>query len=758
MNVERRVCNRQTIEDFLADRLSDEDVRAFEDHIENCLSCRESLDRLAAERTWWEDARGYLAAPGGASSELPNQLAQESPLALFGLQDCLSPTDDPRMLGRLGGYEVMGIIGQGGMGIVLKAFDAPLNRYVAIKVLSPQLAQNAAARQRFAREAKAAATVVHANVIAIHAVAEASGMPYFVMPYVRGPSLEKRLQQTGALPVLEIVRIGMQIAAGLAAAHAQGLVHRDIKPGNILLEEGVERVTITDFGLARLADDVSLTRSGVIAGTPQYMSPEQARGQAVDHRSDLYSLGSVLYALGTGRPPFRAETALGVLRLVEQGELQPIREINPDIPEWLAAVVERLQAKDPADRFQSAAEVAHLLEAFLAHLQQPTSRPEPPLPFDARAMANPGGGLAPARTSLLVLLCLAGLVSTAIALLGGFFQDGRDNPPKQAAGQGAKKEYAVTYQEPLKGQPQKADDFMLIGPEPDRCVKYEAEGLRVTLPGGRGWAPTGIVTGFGVSGDFDISVRYEVLQEPEQADSGNERTGTRIGLTATLNRPGTSDASIRRKITPDQPLHVMTLRALRQDPDSKPEIMGSGSPVRERTGRFRMVRSGADLACYLAEGDEQEFKLLAVHPFGADDIRDVRITGDTSGPRAVLDVRFSDLRISAASLLSQGMLPNVVNRGQGGRGSLLLVCLLLALATALFVLVGLGRWLRRRKRGAGSPAPPSQPEAALPAIAFPCPQCDRILRAKANLAGKKVRCAQCGTTVVVPELNAGNRA
>ena len=150
--------------------------------------------------------------------------------------------------------------------------------------------------------------------LCIHRVSEAKGLPYLVMPYAPGDSLQKRLDQRGPLELKEILRIGRQVAAGLAAAHAQGLVHRDVTPGNILLDHGVERVTITDFGLGGAADDAGLTRSGVIAGTPQYMSPEQARGEPLDGRSDLFSLGSVLYAMCTGRPPFRAETTFGVLQ------------------------------------------------------------------------------------------------------------------------------------------------------------------------------------------------------------------------------------------------------------------------------------------------------------------------------------------------------------------------------------------------------------------------------------------------------------
>src|SRR5438105_1100483 len=348
MDIQPKLCSQTTIEQFLTDHLSQAELDAFESHLEDCPQCRARLENMAAEGAWWVEARGYLSSgtslPEGSSGVLASahageDLSEETAIGLYGIKNYLAPTDDPRMLGRLGGYEIMGVVGCGGMGVVLKAFEPPLNRYVAIKVLGPQLALSGAARQRFTREAKAAAAVVHDNVIAIHTIAEAGGLPYFVMPYLRGPSLERRLQRTGPLAVDEILRIGMQIARGLAAAHAQGLVHRDLKPANILLQEGVDRVTITDFGLARAVDDASITRTGTIAGTPQYMSPEQAKGEFVDHRSDLFSLGSVLYALCSGRPPFRADSTLGVLRRVEEDDPRPIREINAQIPEWLAGLI-----------------------------------------------------------------------------------------------------------------------------------------------------------------------------------------------------------------------------------------------------------------------------------------------------------------------------------------------------------------------------------------------------------------------------------
>jgi serine/threonine-protein kinase len=168
------------------------------------------------------------------------------------------------------------------------------------------------------------------------------------------------------------VRIGMQAASGLAAAPAQGLIHCDVKPSNILLENGVERVKLTDFGLALAVDDASLTQSGLVAGTPQYMAPEQARGEPFDHRADLFSLGSVLYAMACGRPPFRASSTIDVLQRVSDEAPRPVREVNPDVPDWLAGIIARLHARDPSARFQSVAEVADLLGRWLAHLHSPT--------------------------------------------------------------------------------------------------------------------------------------------------------------------------------------------------------------------------------------------------------------------------------------------------------------------------------------------------------------------------------------------------
>lgn len=339
------------------DERSDEFQQAAS-HLESCEHCQQQLTRLAADRDTWRDV---------AESLRDEDVANPAEIAL----DFLAPPSHPEMLGRLGRYEIESVIGSGGMGIVLKGHDSELNRPVAIKVLAPHLAHNGAARQRFAREARAAAAVVHEHVVAIHDVEPSASMPFMVMQFVPGQSLQERVDQSGPLGVKELLRIGVQAAAGLAVAHAQGVVHRDIKPSNILLENDLERALLTDFGLARAADDATLTRSGVVAGTPHYMSPEQASGKPTDHRSDLFSLGSVLYFMATGHPPFRAEQPMAVLHRICTDRHRPACEANAEIPDELSDIIDRLLEKKPQRRFATADQVAAALTLALATLQQP---------------------------------------------------------------------------------------------------------------------------------------------------------------------------------------------------------------------------------------------------------------------------------------------------------------------------------------------------------------------------------------------------
>jgi eukaryotic-like serine/threonine-protein kinase len=361
--------------------LSDEEgkhVSSAVAHLDGCESCQSQLTALASGPEFWSDARALLSGEQAPRWEpdMSQSLTLNSEMTASRLRaddevlKLLASPNHPEMLGRLGRYDIEKVIGSGGMGIVLKAHDSELNRPIAIKVLAPHLSNVGAARERFAREGRAAAAVVHEHVVAIYNVEADGALPFLIMQYVAGRSLQSRVDADGPLGVEEILRIGMQGAAGLAAAHAQGLVHRDVKPSNILLEDTVERAVLTDFGLARAMDDMSLTQTGIIAGTPHYMSPEQATGGSIDARSDLFSLGGVLYFMATGHPPFRASAALAVLHRICRDRHRPVRHVNKDVPDELADLIDRLLEKKPGRRPVSAESVRDELASLLSHVQQ----------------------------------------------------------------------------------------------------------------------------------------------------------------------------------------------------------------------------------------------------------------------------------------------------------------------------------------------------------------------------------------------------
>ncbi len=331
-------------------------------------------EQSGATQDFDASGRWPLAMPAGRTDLFPARTdAEGSGDDHESNLDFLKPSIRPDSLGRLGDTsKCLQVLGQGGFGIVFRALDEQLQRVVAVKVLAPHLAVTSPARKRFLREARASAKIRHENVVQIYAVEE-EPLPYLVMELIPGETLQQRLDRTGPLEVMEVVQIGRQIAEGLAAAHGTGLIHRDIKPANILIEAGPNHhVKITDFGLARAADDATLTASGIVAGTPMFMAPEQARGSTLDHRADLFSLGSVLYTICSGRPPFRADGGtLAILKRVVEDTPRPIPEIIPEVPPWLCEIIRRLHAKEPADRIGTASEVVDLLERGLAAPQHP---------------------------------------------------------------------------------------------------------------------------------------------------------------------------------------------------------------------------------------------------------------------------------------------------------------------------------------------------------------------------------------------------
>jgi serine/threonine protein kinase len=928
---------------LVADSLPAGRQEHFERHLESCPACQELIDRGEEG----EEALRRLARQVGDPTVAPADptLAQalellhavKSPPGTSAAEPAdlyfLRPSDRPGALGTLGGYQVHEAIGQGGMGVVLKAFDPALNRLVAIKVLSPALAGCASARRRFTREAQAAAAVCHEHVVAVHGVHEIDGLPYLVMQYIAGESLQERLDRVGPLPVEEVVRIGLQAASGLAAAHAQGLIHRDVKPANLLLEDGLARVKVTDFGLARTADDIGLTQNGVVAGTPEYMAPEQARGEAVDPRADLFSLGSVLYACCTGVPPFRAGTALEVLRQVSDLTPVPIRERNPEVPAWLEALIVRLLAKDPGRRFQSAAEVAALLEGYLAHLRQPALAAAPTMPSSPPVIDPGKPGMRPRMTARKWLLVIAGMGSVlgllgalganlvgpnepkslepkdglvcllvnknsgrclssagpsdtpaAMVMPGGGAQEGRfrlpvrppdtpgakvvqgptpdragaaerwtligtgkafrlrnektqlvleigdanpnrgvrasqgpdqstrteqhwtfepvgdayllrpghcqlvlavaessrdegarviqwnylpnlpdqlwelRSPPPPARGAGEqqqtpagaelKQEHAWSF----KGDPQEPEHLQAFGPNAEQCVRFEPEGLRIRLPPGH---PPGMTTGlavrFPVKGDFEISVNFEVLKEPEPAAAGEH--GAELSLLVNLQGGHWTGAGCSRGVTADNGTRFFAWTALWDEAARDSTTRNQQVPTKAKAGQLRVVRTGSKVSCCVSEGAGTDSTLLEEPGFGPEDVDTIRIYGGTSSPQAELDVRFTDLRIKTGSGVT---VPAAARRPAGPKPSLTAAGLL---GLGLLLALGVCLYVRRRRAAAShagaAPNGPAESVTAPPAIPFPCSTCGKDLRAAAKLAGKKVKCPQCGQAALVPGPAAG---
>jgi len=407
------------IRDLLNGNLPEVEQSELSSHFDLCPTCQQQFDAEASDPRFLGDVARLCSDADWRQNtptldrlmrDMPQQLsdaADEASVVTWSTEavaDFLDTSENADHIGRLGIYEIVEVIGRGGMGIVLRGIDSRLNRVVAIKVLAPELASNPNARRRFYREGQAAAAVSHDHVVTIHAVDDHERLPYLVMEFVAGESLEECIRRTGALPLEAVLRMGRQAALGLAAAHEVGLVHRDMKPANILLENGIQRVRITDFGLARATDDVSMTQTGTVSGTPLYMSPEQAGGETVDHRSDLFSLGSVFYAMCTGRPAFRAQTTLAVIKRVCEDTPRAIRDVNPDIPQWLVDIIDRLMAKQPDERIQSSGELAELLGNHLAHLQDPDNVAAP-----AGVEAKPAPKHRTLKSLLLAVLLIGGV-------------------------------------------------------------------------------------------------------------------------------------------------------------------------------------------------------------------------------------------------------------------------------------------------------------------------------------------------------------
>lgn len=419
--------SEQVLIEFAGGRLDDAARQPLAAHLGACEQCREALGRLRAQQR--VATKSHEASESGATSAW--QTADQDELQV-GSEDLESRFDITLLaastragaLGSLGKYHILRTVGHGGMGVLFEAYDERLQRTVAIKVLNRALSSSATARRRFIREARAAAAVNHPNVVTIHAVEEHAHLPFIVMEFVHGGALRDRLRQEGQLRALAAIRISSQIAAGLAAAHAQGVIHRDVKPGNVMLEGG-ERVKIADFGLARAAsDNVDLTSAGRALGTPTYMAPEQVSGKKIDARADLFALGCVMFAMVNGRSPFHGQNVLEIAHNVLHLEPPRLDVAGGDVPPFYADVVARLLEKDPTRRYQSAAEVADILNRHLTQLNQATSDELPGLlaPADVRRVP-------PGRWGKPLAAAVAGLTLILLVAAGSLWLAGRVSKP-----------------------------------------------------------------------------------------------------------------------------------------------------------------------------------------------------------------------------------------------------------------------------------------------------------------------------------------
>ncbi|MEZ6115610.1 MAG: serine/threonine-protein kinase [Pirellulaceae bacterium] len=380
--VQKQSCPTQSvIQGFVSGNLEESQIVSLEHHLASCTRCGDTVRNLNASDTFVELVRTSAAGTPTPSEiddarldslyqKLDELVDSKSPVVSASDADLwnraievevrFEPAIEADELGRLRNYRILKRLGAGGMGVVYQAEDTSLKRLVVLKILRPSLGE--AARERFLQEARAAAAIEHECVVTIYQVDDENQLAFLAMQWLDGETLEDRLQRPPVLSTDEVVRISSQIASGLAAAHDKHLIHRDIKPANIWLEANQPRIRLLDFGLARAMDNnPQLTETGMLAGTPAYMSPEQARGEAVDERSDLFSLGTVMYRMLTGELPFACSNALAAIRSIQTDQPESPKQRNSSVPTFLSDTVMDLLEKDVRLRPTDAHSVAECL-------------------------------------------------------------------------------------------------------------------------------------------------------------------------------------------------------------------------------------------------------------------------------------------------------------------------------------------------------------------------------------------------------------
>ena len=359
------------LQQLIEGKLSSEEEGRLENLLSLDAGLRMRLDRLCGGDEWSIGAAPL--PPAHSSARLSIAIEQ---VERYVLEGSIAPSTAPSTtasatsstspdlsdLPTLSGIKLVRQIGQGGMGVVYEGIDEALGRRVAVKFIQPMRAASPEAQERLVREAKATAALHHENIVTIHSIQTINGTPALIQQFIDGPTLQEVLDSSGALPIERCLDLARQLTQGLAAAHAAGIVHRDLKPGNVLIDKQTGKARLADFGMAKHIADLHLSSPDIVSGTPAYMSPEQSRGEPTDGRSDLFSLGAILYTAIAGRAPFQGEDPFVVMDQVRSAQQPLLASVRPESPSWLNALVEKLLAKRPEHRIASADELLKLLD------------------------------------------------------------------------------------------------------------------------------------------------------------------------------------------------------------------------------------------------------------------------------------------------------------------------------------------------------------------------------------------------------------